>query len=339
MRKHWRMVSVYCAAHFIVDFACAFIVFRSITQSPDGYVCMLIYNFCAFAMQMPLGIVADRLNRNCIFAGVGCILVAAAYGITSIPLAATIIAGLGNGMFHIGGGVDVLNISEKNSSALGLFVSPGAFGIYFGTIFGKGNVLNAFPVIIALLASAIAIFVVRRMRSEIYVDNAPFSLQVAPRIMIALVCFFLVVCLRSFVGLAVSFPWRSAGYWGLALVCASAFGKILGGFLSDRLGSLKAAVFSLGLAALLFIFPQAQIAGVAAILLFNMSMPITLWATARLFPGAKGFSFGILTFALFLGFVPVHLGAAVSLWLLAPAAAVSLALLVSGLARRSTKTG
>ncbi|MCL2124545.1 MAG: hypothetical protein FWH33_00975 [Oscillospiraceae bacterium] len=40
----------------------------------------------------------------------------------SVPLAAVVAAGLGNGVFHIGGGVDVLNISESKAGALGVFV-------------------------------------------------------------------------------------------------------------------------------------------------------------------------------------------------------------------------
>jgi FSR family fosmidomycin resistance protein-like MFS transporter len=39
-----------------------------------------------------------------------------------------------------------------------------------------------------------------------------------------------------------------------------------------------------------------------------MTMPITLWAVARILPGVKGFSFGLLTFGLFLGFMPVYFG-------------------------------
>ena len=38
-------------------------------------------------------------------------------------------------------------------------------------------------------------------------------------------------------------------------------------------------------------------------------MPLTLYGAARLLPGAKGFAFGLLTFALFLGFLPVYAGA------------------------------
>ena len=59
---------------------------------------------------------------------------------------------------------------------------------------------------------------------------------------------------------------------------------------------------------MLFLFSAHAVAGAAAIFLFNMTMPITLHALAQRTPGCKGFSFGLLTFALFLGFVPVCLG-------------------------------
>jgi len=326
------MVSVYAVAHFIVDFACAFLMFRSISMSPDWYLCILVYNFCAFAMQMPMGIIADKVNRNYVFAAVGCIMVGCGFGLTATPLAAAVLIGLGNGMFHIGGSVDVLNISSDKCSALGLFVSPGAFGIFFGTLLGTGAAMPALPVVLSLVVIACLIVLTHRVFGAGYVSNAPFSPAAPPKLLIAVAFFFLVVCLRSYSGLAADFPWRGAGQWGLALVCASAFGKTIGGFLSDRFGPAKTAVFSLGIAALLFLLPQVPFAGVLAILLFNMTMPITLWATAKVFPSAKGFSFGLLTFALFIGFLPVYLGVGASpFWLVALIAAVSLGLLLAGL--------
>ena len=48
--------------------------------------------------------------------------------------------------------------------------------------------------------------------------------------------------------------------------------------------------------------------GVLAVFLFNMTMPVTLWAAAKVMPGAKGFAFGLLTFGLFLGYLPSYLG-------------------------------
>ncbi|MDR1059916.1 MAG: hypothetical protein LBL83_01600 [Clostridiales bacterium] len=372
------MVSVYAAAHFLVDFACAFLMFRGVAGAagvagamgaegiagaagaPGWQLCLLLYNFCAFAMQMPLGVLADRLDRNHLFAAGGCALVGAAFGLWRVPAAAAAVAGIGNGMFHVGGGIDVLNASEEKSGALGIFVSPGALGVYFGTALGRGSgsglatapmpfALAAAPITLALLAAIGLIFAARRAQGGAYAGNAAFSLGggASPRMLAAAAGLFFVVCLRSYAGLALSFPWKSAGGaggdwgwgsdwgWGVALACAAALGKAAGGLMADRAGLARASCASLGLAALLALAPRLPAAGALSALLFNMTMPVTLWATAKIFPGAKGFSFGLLAFGLFLGFLPAHLGAGDPFgggaWPFALAAAASLALLLASL--------
>lgn len=76
----------------------------------------------------------------------------------------------------------------------------------------------------------------------------------------------------------------------------------------DRLGAERASAVSLGLSAALYLASALPLPGILAVFLFNMTMPVTLWAAARAMPGAKGFTFGLLTFALFLGFLPSWLG-------------------------------
>ena len=76
----------------------------------------------------------------------------------------------------------------------------------------------------------------------------------------------------------------------------------------DRLGPRRASAGSLGLAAVCYLACALPGPGLLAVFLFNMTMPVTLWAAARTLPGAKGFTFGLLTFALFLGFLPSFLG-------------------------------
>jgi FSR family fosmidomycin resistance protein-like MFS transporter len=302
------MVSIYSITHFLVDFACAFLIFR-FAGTPNWYLCVLLYNFFAFAMQMPLGILADVWNRNCLFAAFGCVFVAAAYGLQHV-IAAVVVVGIGNALFHIGSGIDILNISEEKSSAIGVFVSPGAWGIYFGAILGKVNDFSSIPIITALFAAAGLILSMYRAHGGTYPKNAAFSLDnvTSPHILLAAACLFLVVCLRSYAGLTFNFPWKSADYLGIALVCAVVLGKAAGGFVADQFGMLRTAFFSLSTAALLFFFSRTPLPGITAVLLFNMTMPITLWAMAKTFPGAKGFSFGLLAFALFLGFLPVYFG-------------------------------
>ena len=338
MIRVYPAICIYSAAHFFIDFACAYLMFRAIAASTDGYVCVFIYNFLAFAAQMPLGILADVYDKNHMFAAVGCVLTAAAYGLSVSPVAAAAVAGVGNAMFHIGGGLDILNISKSKAGALGIFVSPGAFGVYLGTVLGRGRIKLAIFIIAALIAAAALILANRRARGDACPRNAPFSLETGSshRGVPAIICFFLVVCARSFAGLAFNFPWKGAGagYWGIALIFAVVLGKASGGLLADRLGAAKVAPVSLALATLLFTYSALPAAGVLAMFFFNMTMPVTLWAMAKTFPRAKGFSFGLLSFGLFVGFLPMYIIEGLPIaptWLFAAIAAASLPLLITGL--------
>lgn len=323
------LLALYSLAHFWVDLSCALLAFRSLSASPDFALCLLLYNFCAFALQMPLGLLADRLDRNGAVAAAGCALVALAYAVP-LPLAAAVTAGVGNALFHLGGGIDTLNTGLDRSAALGIFVSPGAVGLFLGTLWGRGDAVSlwAGPVGLLVLAGAI-LWLCRRTFGSLRSGNAP--LDPTPREGWGpLVPLFLVVVLRSYMGANQAFVWKSQGQWALVLTLALALGKAGGGLLSDRLGPRRAAGWSLGLAVALYLLSGAPLPGLLAVFLFNMTMPMTLWAAAQLLPGAKGFGFGLLTFALFVGYLPVYLGwPAVfgNVWACAAAAALSLALL------------
>ena len=333
--KHKPMLTIYSIAHAVVDFSCAFLVYRTMLESPDLGLCLLLYNFCAFALQMPFGLLADSWNRNGLVAAVGCLAVAAAYLPVLPSLAAALIAGVGNGLFHVGGGLDVLNDSTEKASALGIFVSPGAFGLYLGGILGRGSGLWAVWPVVLLLAMAVLILgTARRTYDGLSSRNAPAVLEPACGDVILAVFLTAVVVLRSYMGFNQTLPWKSEGHWGLIVTLALVFGKAAGGFLCDRLGARKAAALSLGLAAVCYLFSANPFLGTAAVFLFNMTMPVTLWAAARLMPGGKGFAFGLLTFALFLGFLPTWLGWPSVLaepWAMALAAVLSAVLLLVGL--------
>ena len=322
------LLALYSLAHFWVDLSCALLAFRTLSASPDFALCLLLYNFCAFALQMPLGLLADRLDRNGAVAAAGCALVALAYAVP-LPLAAAVTAGVGNALFHLGGGIDTLITGLVRSAALGIFVSPGAVGLFLGTLWGRGDAVSlwAGPVGLLVLAGAI-LWLCRRTFGSLRSGNAPVEAEPAGGSWLPLVPLFLVVVLRSWMGLGQSFPWKAA--WGLPLVLALALGKAAGGFLMDAVGPRRAAGWSLGLAVALYLLSGAPLPGLLAVFLFNMTMPMTLWAAAQLLPGAKGFGFGLLTFALFVGYLPVYLGwPAVfgNVWACAAAAALSLALL------------
>ena len=72
MKAKELRLCVYSIGHFWVDFSCALLMFSQLSGRREWALCVLFYNFCAFALQMPIGLVADRLNRNGGAAALGC---------------------------------------------------------------------------------------------------------------------------------------------------------------------------------------------------------------------------------------------------------------------------
>lgn len=323
-------LALYGLAHFWVDLSCAALLLGTLSGEGDFQRQLLVYNFCAFALQMPLGVLADWWGRPAALGAAGCVLTAAAY-LVPLPLRA-VTAGAGNALFHLGGGVEAL--SSERAGDLGVFVSPGALGIFLGTLWGKGAApgLRVLPLGLLVLAFALV------WRAGDALSAPPEAEEAAPARWGALVPLFLVVVLRSYMGMNQAFPWKAD--WAPALAAALVLGKAAGGFAMDALGPRKASAASLGLAAALYPASALPLPGVLAVFLFNMTMPVTLWAAAQAMPGAKGFTFGLLTFALFLGFLPSFLGWPSLLagpWAYAAAALVSLALLWGPLGRRAAR--
>ena len=314
---------VYAAAHCAVDLACACVLCARSGGWGEAAALYLLYNFCAFALQMPLGILVDRLGVGRCFAAVGCGMVLLTGMLLQTPGVVVLFAGLGNALFHIGAGGAVL---ERGSgfSALGLFVAPGALGIWLGGRYGASA-----PVYwTALLALALCFAGTIRLCARVRRKPAQFVL-VHPNARVCL-CLFAVVVLRSYAGLTQKFPWESTPLRAVLLIAAVVCGKAAGGLLADRLGALRVSLCSLACAAALYACAAWPPAAILAAFLFNMTMPVTLGALADHLPGHRAFAFGALTFALFLGYLPVWFG--VSLVLPLPAVALlSLALLGFGL--------
>lgn len=324
-----KRCGVYALAHFLVDFSCAGALGWCIQKSDDPAALLLIYNFCAFALQMPFGILADHYGRSHQMAAAGCALIALAV-LAPHPMAVAIAGGVGNSLFHIGGGTAVLRENPGRALPLGVFVSPGAFGIFLGTI--AAVVLP--PAVLTAAMFFLAFVLMRFCGTKRLADKSPQKIAgAASSCMIVLsgLLLFAIVCLRSFAGMGMAFDWKT-GAWSAAAAAAVVLGKAFGAAFAERMGLWRASACSLALSAGLFLFCDNPFCATLAIALFNVTMPVTLLALAILMPGQEGFAFGLLTFALFLGFLPTALGGgrvfsgaelaaicAVSLALLAPA--------------------
>ena len=77
------------AAHFGVDMCCAALFFGFLGQDTHWWLSMVFYNACAFALQLPLGLLADKLDHNLPFAAAGCLLIGVSFLLRSSPISGT----------------------------------------------------------------------------------------------------------------------------------------------------------------------------------------------------------------------------------------------------------
>ena len=309
----YKSTAIYSALHFIVDGICAFAMFGWFVKGENNYWYFLAYNFCAFALQMPFGAFLDMLilqyknrkeNVHAIFPYIVAVI---GVGLTIIgALLHPIVLGIGNALFHVGGGVGVIYEDHANKwsgKALGIFVAPGALGLFLGTQIVKNRIVFVFACILAILLLAIFDYKHAVNPIEYRIEKRSKS----NGILLSIGC-FLVVILRSYIGMAVTFSWKRGFILGLICVLAVVFGKMAGGILAAKWNTQSVMLVSLGVAALGYYFSENYICGIIALFTFNMSMPITLYLLVCKFKKLPGFSFGLLTFGLFIGFLPVYFG-------------------------------
>ena len=300
--------------HFFVDFLCAWGIFRNFQSGAGAYQNYLIYNFCAFALQMPLGILLDllrsrvscplRLRLGQFWVTAGVILTCA--GVFIHPA----ILGVGNALFHVGAGLDVICedfAKDHGGRSLGVFVAPGAVGLYLGTVLGK----HPDDRISWLLCLCVLMILLGAQFTKTPQESIPSPSLDPRKLPVLLLSCFTVVVLRSWTGFQTGFAWKST--IPFLAVLAVSVGKTLGGFVSARFGHGRTMICSLLLASVCFLLGQNLIFGLLGLLLFNMSMPVTLYLLAKHMPDTPGLAFGLLTFGLFIGFLPVYAGVPIPL--------------------------
>ncbi len=192
----------------------------------------------------------------------------------------------------------------------GIFVATGALGVWLAARIAAGYASGHFILPpLMLLAGLMLVFAWRRTKSGIELKNPePVRGKPEPRTLVLVFCLLLTVCLRSYIGMILSFDWKADWRLSFLFVLAVAAGKALGGILGDRLGWLRLSVPSLLVSSVLFMLSfHSPVLGIVSILLFNMTMPVTLTALANTFPHKNGFAFGLTAFALFIGFLPTTL--------------------------------
>jgi FSR family fosmidomycin resistance protein-like MFS transporter len=295
--------------HALIDATTVSVIFRA-TRVTDitletAFWLVVGYDIIAFASQVLFGWMTDRWAspKTATLLGLGLAMASMAFYRTN-PVAAMVLTGIGNSLFHLGAGAMVLRRGLDRALPSGLFVAPGALGLGFGIFYGKAPQLGPLWPLAAIM------LVVLVVTSLIHQPAAPVQASPASRVeasagRIALALLLASIAIRSLVGLSSARGCPKTSLLLIGIPLAGFLGKSFGGLVADRFGWVESSVVALAISAPMIVFgyrsPLILLAGLVA---FQMTMPVTLLAVARLFPTRLATGFGFTCLALIAGALP-----------------------------------
>jgi MFS transporter, FSR family, fosmidomycin resistance protein len=364
--------------HALVDCGCGAVIYAEVAagRMPQEVLLffVLTYNLLAFGLQWALGWMSDLRGTYRAAAASGAWLVAAAVLVrSSSPWAAAALAGLGNAAFHIGVAGALLPRASGRALEAGLFVGPGALGIFSGVWLGAHVIdwhVVMFPLLVAAGARLLFLIPPKTAAPNFSADfgenfrearNSPavwakgcakvrllgrlrhllesVRINRASAVVLAVVlcALFFSTLIRGVVAGVVVGHWRSSAMAGLLMAVAACTGKCLGGWAADRFGWQRTGTIALVASAPFIVAGMHSLAlGVCGLLLFQMTMAVTLAGMYQAMPRWPALAFGLPSLALALGMLPdfiptLQLEEPLMRWLLAPVILLSAALLWIGL--------
>jgi len=303
----FKNLGVYGLTHGLVDATCIALIFASLSRyslkAEYFFTLIILYNVLAFGTQPLFGFITDKIQKPRGTALFGLLILIFSLIIFFIsPLFTIILLGLGNALFHIGGGTISLNLTPKKATAPGIYVAPGTIGLLVGGLYGKSAIFSIIPIFILLVISSLFVIFTKIPKID-YKERKNYKIYNYLELIIILL--LLSVAVRALVGSLIFFPWKTNFILLIFLTLGIFLGKSLGGVFADRFGWIKVGVISLVVSSILLAFgANNYVIGIFGIFLFNMTMPITLVAISNTLQGKPGFSFGLTTLALIAGALP-----------------------------------
>ena len=261
----------------------------------SGFIFISLYAILAFGGQVPVGFWLDKKQDIRLFAKISLVLLPIAMMLFFVSVEAAIVfSGFASAFVHVTGGTICLQVHNNKSGPLGLFTAPGVLGLTVGGVLGSADSLLPLILTGCIIILGYFIFIVpfpkyksaAKKQSEL--DSHDF-------IMLTILLF---MCFRSFLFDVVNYVAENYENGILYLGVSAFLGKIIGGFLADKMGVRRFIYITLALALLLFQFGKENIymlcAGIACL---QSSVPVTLLMMGQSLPlhpaSATAFSLGL----------------------------------------------
>jgi len=258
---------------------------------------LFIYNLLAFGGQYPVALLLEKHNQPKTF-----LLAAYALNVIAIaiffisPQLSIVLAGIASALYHVTGGTIC---AEKNRATnIGLFAAPGVAGLIAGGYFAY---LHIDLEIWLLATAAVFLFLFFILPVKLPDKTAAKPNSDKPTVFdghdIVMILLLIFISFRSVIWNIFRLIHENDYHWLIAIAAAAFFGKIIGGWLADRIGWRMYSIISLAIATpLLTFFRNELLLFTIGIGLLQSSIPATTSLLIRSMAGkterAIALSFG-----------------------------------------------
>jgi MFS transporter, FSR family, fosmidomycin resistance protein len=279
MNRYSRYISL-AVGHCINDCTSGFILGSLFWANLDALTIgfyTFLYNLLAFGGQLLVAMWLETLftaKQKLLFCFV--LLLCAFLIATTIPLVAVILSGIASAIFHVTGGEEATG-DDGEVVGIGIFAAPGILGLIFGGFLAFSHI--DFRWIGAIICALYVIFVLFFYKNK--TNTTTLLNTVATPITLErhdlLMCLVLtVMSLRSVVW-DISQMIQTDNYqWLITLAIAAALGKIIGGFVSDKINIKYFLLGAIALSIAFFTFFRKSLIGFGlGVLLLQSTIPAT----------------------------------------------------------------
>ena len=310
-QKNMGSAYLYFYIHYITELVCFFVLSRLFGNILLLWFIPFLYDALAFVPQSLFGHFSDKHPKinlglyGSIILTIGLLLFSLKFNIYF----SIIMLCMGNCMLHVSGAEVTLRSSQGKMSHPAIFVGGGSFGVISGKLLGSTPISFY---IIALISLTIIPFVLlaEYYKKDTLKDKNPCknfnycNEKVSPLIIILFAVF--IVIIRAYMGYGIPTSWNKSVTQTILLFVFMGTGKCLGGVLIDLIGIRKTAIASIVLALPFLCFgDQVMIVSLFGIMLFSMTMAVTLALLVSVLKKSPGLAFGLTTIGLFLGTAPI----------------------------------
>lgn len=309
---------VYFFVHFAVEVVCFFMMTELIAELTGNaslvFIFSILYDALAFVPQGLFGAIQDRLPRFPLGL-LGYVLLMLGFlghfALALNPYLCLVLLCIGNAMIHEDGAAVTVTADAEHIAPAAVFVSGGSFGVITGKLLAAKPGLFPWIALFSLVMLPLLI-IGQRMHAKAFearkANGKPVfesrlnchNAYTPVPVLVTLATF--VVLVRGYAGYCIPTGWISSTADTVIYFIALGIGKALGGFFCDSFGYRKTAFLSIVIALpFLLLGEKIGVFSLIGVLLFSMTMPVTLGCLVSALKTRLGIAFGFTTLGLFLG--------------------------------------